>query len=387
VARVSAAASGKPRLLYLVAEDWYFCSHRLPLAVAARASGFEVTVATRVHKHAEAIRGAGLELVPIGLLRHSHHPLREIKALAELIGIYRRVRPDLAHHVAVKPVLYGSIAAHLARTPAVVNALAGLGYVTSSNDLRARMLRPAIQMAYRLLLNRRGSRLIVQNPDDVAALTQSRLVDPDRVTMVRGSGVDTAYFTPAPEPAGTCLVVLPARLLRDKGVVEFVEAARLLRAQGVQARFALVGEPDPGHPAQITQSEIESWRSEGVVEYWGWRDDMRAVYQQAHIVCLPSYREGMPKALIEAAACGRAIVTCDVPGCREVVRQGDNGILVPLRSVEPLAHALRQLIEDSELRRRMGARGRERALAEFSVQKVIEETLAVYRQAIDGAAV
>ena len=372
----------KPRLLYLVAEDWYFCSHRLPLAVAARASGFEVTVATRVRKHEQQIRDAGLSLEPIGLDRHSHHPLRELRSLAQIARIYRRVRPDLAHHVAVKPVLYGSIAARIARTPAVVNAIAGQGYVVSSSDLRARLLRPAIQMAYRVLLNHGGSRLIVQNPDDVAALTDGRLVDRERVVMIRGSGVDTAHFSPAPEAEGVCLVVLPARLLRDKGVVEFVEAAGALRARGVQARFALVGEPDPGHPAEITLSEIERWRQEGVVEYWGWRDDMRAVFEQAHLVCLPSYREGLPKALIEAAACGRAIVTCDVPGCREVVRDEDNGLLVPARSVEPLAHALHRLIEDMALRRRMGARGRERALREFSVHKVIEDTLAVYRSAL-----
>lgn len=372
----------RPRLLYLVTEDWYFCSHRLPLALAARASGFDVTVATRVREHAQQIRDAGIALEPIGLDRHSHNPLRELRSLAQIVGIYRRVRPDLAHHVAVKPVLYGSIAARLARTPAVVNAIAGQGYVVSSSDLRARLLRPAIRMAYRLLLNRRGSRLIVQNPDDVAALTDRHLVDRERVVMIRGSGVDTDQFSPVAEPEGVCLVVLPARLLRDKGVVEFVEAARLLRARGVQARFALVGEPDPGHPAEIALSEIERWQHEGVIEYWGWRDDMRAVFQQAHLVCLPSYREGMPKALIEAAACGLAIVTCDVTGCREAVRDEDNGLLVPARTIEPLAQALGRLIKEVALRRRMGARGRERALAEFSVHKVIEDTLAVYRSTL-----
>jgi glycosyltransferase involved in cell wall biosynthesis len=237
-------------------------------------------------------------------------------------------------------------------------------------------------MAYRLLLNRAGSRLIVQNPDDVAALTASHVVDPERVVLIRGSGVDAQYFKPTPEPDGPCLIVLPGRLVRDKGVVEFVEAARLLHTRGVQARFALVGEPDPGHPAQIAESELERWRSEGVVEYWGWRDDMRTAYQQAHVVCLPSYREGLPKALLEAAACGRAIVTCDVPGCREVVRDGDNGWLVPPRTIEPLAQALQRLIQDAELRRRMGGRSRERALAEFSVERVVAATLTVYRDVL-----
>jgi glycosyltransferase involved in cell wall biosynthesis len=374
----------KPRLLYLVTEDFYFCSHRLPLAVAARGEGFDVTVATRVQRHGDQIRGAGLDLVPLQLDRHSHNPLRELAALREIIGIYRRLRPDIAHHVAIKPVLYGSVAARLAHTRLVVNAIAGLGYVASSSDLRARLLRPAIAAAYRLLINRSGSRLIVQNPDDVEVLTQNHIVDRERVTLIRGSGVDIRYFSPPAAQEGRFLVVLAARLVRDKGVVEFVEAARLLRARGVDARFALVGEPDPGHPAQIAASELERWHGEGVIEYWGWREDMREVYRQAHLVCLPSYREGLPKALIEAAACGLPIVTCDVPGCREVVRDGDNGLLVPPRTVEPLAQALGRLIDDADLRARMGMRSRERAVAEFSIERVVADTLALYRSALSG---
>jgi glycosyltransferase involved in cell wall biosynthesis len=322
--------------------------------------------------------------VPLRLDRHGHNPWRELAALREIIGIYRRLRPDLAHHVAIKPVLYGSVAARLAGTPLVVNAIAGLGYVTSSNDLRARLLRPAIAAAYRLLVNRNGSRLIVQNPDDVEALTQRHIIDRERVTLIRGSGVDTQQFSPTMAQKGPCLVVVAARLVRDKGVVEFVEAARLLRARGVNARFALVGEPDPSHPAQIAAGELERWRGEGVIEYWGWREDMREVYRQAHLVCLPSYREGLPKALIEAAACGLAIVTCDVPGCREVVRDGDNGLLVPPRTVEPLAQALGRLIGDADLRARMGMRSRERAVAEFSIERVVADTLALYRAALSG---
>jgi glycosyltransferase involved in cell wall biosynthesis len=375
----------RPRLLYLVTEDWYFCSHRLPLAAAARDAGFDVSVATRVRAHADEIRRAGVEPIPIGLSRRSVNPFREAGALREIARTYRAVKPDIVHHVALKPVLYGSLAARLAGVPAVVNALAGLGYAFSSRDLAARLVRPAVEAAFRALLDRPTSRLIVQNPDDLAFLVSERVVSPDRAALIRGSGVDTRRFVPAPEPAGTPLVVLPARMLRDKGVVEFVAAAERLRGEGVAARFALVGDPDPDNPASISGETLQRWSASSAVEWWGWRDDMVTVFQQSHVVCLPSYREGLPKALIDAAACGRAIVTCDVPGCREVVREGDNGLLVPPRDAAALAAALRRLLEDAGLRRAMGERSRARAVAEFSVERVIEQTLGLYRELLaDG---
>jgi glycosyltransferase involved in cell wall biosynthesis len=368
------------RLLYLVTEDWYFCSHRLPLAVAARAAGYEVAVATRVSVHAEQICAAGLQLVPLGLSRRGQNPLRELGSVAEIVRVYRRVRPDIVHHVALKPVLYGSLAARFSRVPAVVNALAGLGYVFSSADLKARVLRPVVRAAYHLLLDGSNRRLIVQNPDDRDLFSRDGLVDPSRIHLIRGSGVELSRFAAAPEPDGLPLVVLPARMLRDKGVEEFVAAARSLKQQGIGARFALVGDPDAENPAAIDEATLRRWHREGVVEYWGWREDMTAVLRECHLVCLPSYREGLPKALIEAAASARAIVTCDVPGCRDVVTEGENGLLVPPRDSAALANALRRLIVDPQLRARMGARGRQRAVAEFSVERVIADTLSLYRQ-------
>jgi len=374
--------SSSRRLLYLVTEDWYFCSHRLPLAMAARSAGYEVSVATRVTEHGQAIRDAGLDLIPLKLSRRSHNPLRELASIAQIAAVYRRTRPHIVHQVAVKPVLYGSLAARITGVPAVVNALAGMGYLFSSSERKARVLRPLVESAYRALLNRANSRLIVQNPDDLALLQARGIADPTRTVMIRGSGVDLSMFAAAPGPPGVPVVVLPARMLRDKGVVEFVDAARRLRSQGVAARYALVGEPDPENPASVAPEQLRQWVSEGVVEWWGWRDDMAEVFRDCHIVCLPSYREGLPKALIEAAAAGRAIVTCDVPGCREVVRDGDNGLLVPARDSQALADALARLLTDPSLRARMGARGRVRAEAEFSLDAVIERTLAVYRECL-----
>lgn len=373
------------KLLFLVTEDWYFCSHRLPLARAAKAAGFEVIVATRVNqeRHAAAIAAEGFRLIPLGLRRGGHNPLRELLAIGEIARIYRRERPDIVHHVALKPVLYGSLAARLARfarVPAVVNALAGMGFIFASDSFKARLLRPFVARAFRLLLNAGRSVLILQNPDDRQMLVEQGVVEPGRVRLIRGSGVDIRRFAPTPEPGGMPLVILPSRLLWDKGVGEFVEAARRLRAQGVSARFALVGDSDPENSAAIDDAQLAEWAASGVVEWWGRRDDMPEVFAQANVVCLPSYREGLPKVLLEAAACGRALVATDVPGCREIAIDGHNSLLAPVRDAVGLAAAIRRLVEDARLRGEFGQRGRALVEAELSEERVIEQTLAVYRE-------
>lgn len=366
------------KLLFLVTEDWYFVSHRLPLAVAACAAGFEVVVATRVRDKAAAIEAAGIRVIPIEMDRGGMNLPRELATLFRLWRLYRRERPDIVHHVALKPVLLGGLAARLAGVRAVVGAVAGLGFLFSG-DRRASRVARLLKWSLPGLIGR--GRAIVQNPEDAAMLADCG-VAPARIRLIRGAGVDTNCFSPQPELPGTPLVVLPARMLRDKGVAEFVEAARMLRERGVAARFALVGAPDPANPASIAETELRAWMAEGVVEWWGQREDMPEVYAACHVVCLPSYREGLPKALLEAAACGRAIVTTDAPGCREIVRDGENGLLVPVRDAAALAIALRRLLEDGALCRDMGARGREIAVTDFSVERVVRETLALYRELV-----
>jgi glycosyltransferase involved in cell wall biosynthesis len=368
-----------PHLLFLITEDWYFCSHRLALARAAIADGFRVSVATRVARHGDEIRAAGIELVPMDLRRRSMNPVEAARIIFELARIYRRVRPDIVHHVALKPVLYGSIAARLARVRAVVNAVAGMGYVFSSTDFKARVLRPAIKAAFRALLNAQNSRLIVQNPDDRALLIARGIVDAERVRLIRGSGVDTTVFLPHPEPTGTPVVMLASRILRDKGVLEFIDAAKQLVSESVAARFVLVGAPDPENPASISPAQLKDLIGDAV-EWWGPRDDMPRVLTAASVVCLPSYREGLPKILLEAAACGRPIVATDVPGCREVVMNGESGLLVPARDAGALATAIKTLLGDSSMRSAMGARGRQLAEDEFSVERIAEETIRVYHE-------
>jgi glycosyltransferase involved in cell wall biosynthesis len=295
-----------------------------------------------------------------------------------LYFLYRCLRPDLVHHVTLKPVLYGGMAARLTRVPAVVNALTGLGYAFITPGWKAALLRGVLKIVLRLALGHRNGSTIFQNQNDQALLVKSGVASKSATVLIKGSGVDMIVYAPCPEPSGTPVVLLASRMLWDKGVGEFVEAARRLRAEGVEARFVLVGAPDAGNPTAVPLKIIKNWEAEGVVEWWGHRDDMPEVFAQANLVCLPSYREGLPKALIEAAACGRAIVATDVPGCREIVRHGINGLLVSARDSSSLAHALQILIENPASRRSMGMEGRILAMAEYSVEQVIEQTFKLY---------
>ena len=373
----------KPKLLYFITEDWVFCTHRLPLAVAAREAGYDVTLVTNVSNHAEVIRNSGIKLIPFNLDRGGMNPLRELRSIIDLVKIYKRECPDIVHHVAIKPILQGSIVARLARVPNIVNAITGMGYIFTSTHLKARLLRPMINVAFKLLLNGQHAKLIMQNQDDLTMLIDRAIVDARRTSLIRGAGVNMNEFAYTPEPVTESpLVVLPARMLKDKGVCEFVAAAKILKKRGIKARFALVGDADPHNHASISVEQLEAWLTEGNVEWWDRQSNMPEILANSHIVCLPSYREGLPKALLEAASCGRPIVTTDTIGCREVVREGVNGYLVPLFSTDELADALQRLIENPELRREMGWRGREIAEQEFAIERVTAETLAVYRDLV-----
>lgn len=370
----------KPRLLFLVAWDWYFVCHRLPLAVGAKAAGYDVTVVTPDGPYVKQIRDAGIRHVALPMVRQGRNPMEDLDTVRRLVQLYRRERPDVVHHVAIKPMIYGTMAAKATRVPVIVNAMPGMGYVFLGKDPLSRVIRPMVKGAYRGLLSAPNTRTILQNADDMQKWIEWGVMRRDRMVLIRGAGVDTDRFAPSPEPEGPPLAVLPARLLRDKGVVEFVEAARRIRAEGIAARFALVGMPDPGNPASVTAAQIEAWVAEGVIEHFGWRDDLDRVHREAHLCCLPSYGEGLPKALLEAAASGRAIVSTDVPGCREAARHGENALLVPARDASALTDALRTLILDRELRLQLGARGRAIALAEFDQNHVKRETFALYAE-------
>ena len=377
------APSAQPKLLFVVTEDWYFCSHRLPLARAAREDGFEVVVATRIDQHAERIRAEGVRVIPLRLRRRRSNVWNEVASVIELVKLYRREKPDIVHHVAMKPVIYGSMAALLARVPTIVNALAGFGYIFTSSHVRARLLRRPVRAALRCLLGAGHGRTIVQNPDDRRALRELGVPDA-RIAVIPGSGVDTAAFQPVPEPEGPVVVCMVARMLWDKGVRELAAAARLLKPELPSLRIWLVGPPDPENPASIPEGQLARWVDEGILEWLGQRDDVAALWCRAHIAVLPSYREGLPKSLLEAAASGRPMVAADVPGCREVVLDNETGLLVPARDPVALAGALTRLAGDAALRRRMGTAARQRVVEHFSQERIASETLALYRSLVPG---
>jgi glycosyltransferase involved in cell wall biosynthesis len=364
------------KLLFVINDDWYFLSHRLPLALAALREGIDVVVATRVGTQARQILDHGFRLISLKHLKRETRSLNEFHAIRELRAIYRDEHPDIVHHVALKPILYGNIAA-LGLPLKIVNAFAGLGYLESSKSPKAMILRTMIWNTMRFLLNRHNSFTILQNFEDRDFALNNLGLSSENTEVIMGSGVDLELFRPSLQPSGAPIVMLPSRLLWNKGVAEFVAAAELLTAIGIQARFVLVGDTDEGSPSAIPRSQLAQWNDSGSIEWWGKMSNMQEVLPQASIICLPSYREGIPKVLIEAAACGRPIVTTDVPGCRDVVQHYVNGMLVPPKNVDVLALTIRVLLGNSDLRSRMGDAGRKIA-AHFSQDVVIEKTLARY---------
>ncbi len=358
--------------------DWYLFNFRLPLADNLRARGWDILMLSPAGEFAARIQNSGFRWQEFSLSRRGMNPFSELGALLRLARLYRAEKPDLVNHFTIKCVLYGSLAAKLAGTRAVVNHITGLGVAFTNRGLRAAVLRLLLRALYRLALGR--TQVIFQNPDDRAAFLELGLVAPQRTTLIRSSGVDLTRFTALPEPVEAAAVVLPARMLWAKGVGEFVQAAQILKNRGVPARFILAGDADPGNPSAVPEDQLKAWHQSGIVEWWGWQEDMPAVYAQCNLVCLPSLGEGVPRSLLEAAACARAIVATDVPGCREVVRDGENGLLVPPRDPQALAAALEKLLLDPQTRQRMGAAGRALVEKEFAVEKVVDDTMKVFEQ-------
>lgn len=383
--RPSMSTAARKSLVYIITEDWYFWSHRLALARAARDAGWSITIATRVQAHGPRIEAEGFRLIALPWRRGGGGILGELTALWMIYRLLRQERPDLVHLIALKCIVYGGWMARLAGVRARVATVAGLGYVFTSKSRKARLLRPALSFALRFAMAGQGSLVTVQNPDDRRVLTEKGMVAAERITLIRGSGVDCARFAPAPEPDGVPIVGMACRMVRDKGVGFVVEAARRLKAADVQVRFRFVGAIDPENRDAHTIDEVRGWVEAGLIEWSGPVEDVAAFWQASHIAVYPSvYGEGIPKTVLEAAACGKPIVTTDMPGCRETVDDGRSGFLVPAGDPDAVAERIRILVEDPLLRHRMGAAARAKAVAEFADARIVAETLAVYDRAVGG---
>ena len=363
--------------------DWYLYNFRRTLALALVAEGYDVLLLSPPGEYGPRLQALGLRWQAVHMDRRSLNPFREVHLLAGLLSLLRRERPALIHAFTIKCAVYGSLAARLTGIPARINAIAGLGYVFVSKDLKARVLRPVVRVLLRFALHGRNARLILQNPDDQALFEQSGLLEAVHIDLIRGSGVDCSRFLPRPTSNvrnGSPRVLLAARLLWDKGIAEFVEAARMLQAKGRSIRFLLAGARDPGNPAAVPETTLSEWVEQGVLDWLGHVDDMPALYASVDVMVLPSYYgEGVPRSLIEAAACALPLVTTDMPGCREVVTDGETGLLVPPRDAKALARAIARLVDAPDQAAQFGQAARTKVLEEFEEKIVIARTLDVYR--------
>jgi glycosyltransferase involved in cell wall biosynthesis len=370
----------KRKLLFVGNDVRYFILHRLALAESAVREGYEVHAALPAGGGMDRIRAAGIQIHQVPLKRGGIHLRWDVAIGIALYRLYRNLRPDIVHLHTIKPVIYGGLMARLARQPVVVCGITGLGYMFVAKGFWGAILRWLASAAYRISLRQVRSCVIFQNDDDRKMFVSKGISDVAGSVVIKGSGVDLGKYYAKGEPAGMFTIMLVSRMLWDKGIGEFVEASQLLRKRGVEVKCVLVGDVDEANPGSLSREQLRQWHETGMVEWWGWIEDVASVYESAHVVCLPSrYGEGVPRSLIEAAACGKPIVTTDAPGCREIVRDGENGYLVPRGDAIALADALERLLSNENLRKAMGERSRRIAETEFSSERVIQETLNVYR--------
>lgn len=373
------------KILYFANTEWYLYNFRLSLLKKVRDLGIDVILISPPGEYGARLEAEGFRWVPLPMDRRSLNPLAEIRLLVDIVRIYECEKPDLVHHFTIKSVIYGSIAAIVTGVRCRINAITGLGHVFISNTLRARLLRQVVRMLVRFAVNSKRGRLILQNNDDRELFLENKLIDSEYIRVIRGSGVNTKRFdlsNKLQENGASLRILLATRLLWEKGVREYVEAAKLLSNKKINALFLLAGSPDPGNPASVPQESILSWDKDKIIVALGHTDDMPSLLKTVDLVVLPSYREGTPRILLEAAASGLPIVTTDVPGCREIVSHHVNGLLVAARDSHQLAEAILYMVTNPAERIRMGKAGREKVMTEFDESIVISATLNVYDELI-----
>lgn len=365
-----------PRLLFLVTDDRYFISHRLPMARAAKAAGYEVHVATHISRFEDAIKAEGFVLHELSWEKAGQTPFTLARDVLIIRRLYRSVRPDIINHVALKPVILGMLAA-FGLGMAKVNIITGLGSGFIGRDWKGRILKSVLVAALRTLLNSKRTVSVVQNSDDRETLI-SIGINPETVNLILGSGIDIDNTEPLAEPSGPITVGITSRMLDDKGIRPLVTAQSMLQARGLDIRLLLAGEPDPTNRSTLSEAEMKAFAAMPGIEWLGHIDDVKTVWERAHIAALPSRREGLPKSLLEAAAFGRPIIATNVPGCREVARHGENALLVPVDDAAALAHAIETLANDRELRARFGANGRRAVENCFSSAAIGSQIVEIY---------
>lgn len=375
-------SSTHTKILLVANTGWYLYNFRLPLARMLRDRGVQVVMVSPRDAYVERLESEGFQWIELNLNRRSMNPAREALVLGQLAQIYRRERPTAVHHFTIKCVLYGTMAAKLAGIKSVVNAVTGLGHIFIGTKWKARVLRPAVKWVYRNILTARRVKVVFQNPDDLQAFTDFKLIVPERTVIIKGgSGVNLQRFAPRPghpEEAPAPIVLFASRLIAEKGLFEFVEAARALKMRGVHATFQIAGSPDAGNPSSLSEETLENWRREGAVDLLGHSETVEELIAQSTMVVLPSYREGTPRILLEAAAMAKPIVATDVPGCREVVEDGVNGLLVPVKDSTALASAIERMLATPDRCLEMGEAGRAKMMQEFDDQDVARRTIEVY---------
>lgn len=365
------------KLLFIVNVDWFFVSHRLPIALKALKEGFEVHVACAITDKKDLLESEGIVVHELDLSRSGTIFSSELKSIADIYHVIKDVKPQILHTVTIKPVLYGNIVARLLNVPVRVSSISGLGYVFIASGLKAKLFRTFISAMYRMALGS-SKAVIFQNTSDRDVLRNMQAIISRQEVLIRGSGVSLQSYTVVEEPADAPVVMLVARLLIDKGVNEFVAAANALKSIRPEIRMVLVGDVDCGNPKSITTKQLTTWVTDRAVEHWGYSDNVAETMSEANVIVLPSYREGLPKCLIEAAACGRAVVTTDVPGCRDAIEPDKTGLLVPVKTVRPLVDAIIKLIDDDSLRHAFATRGRQFAEETFDIRDVVDIHLSIY---------
>lgn len=367
------------KYLFVVNNADYFVSHRLPLGVELKRLGHKVGV-VGPGESPEILKELGIDFYPVAISRKGKSFFEELKTIYQLYRLFKHTKPDVVHLVTIKPYLYGGIAARLAHVPAVVSAVAGLGILFSQSTFKSKLLRTLLYPFYRISFGHSNQKVIFQNSNDLDELVNWGVLSNEKAIIIRGAGVELKDYNFFDEPNDVPIVTFAARLLKDKGVIEFVEASKILKERGIKARFWLIGDVDQGNKNTVVQQELDDWEKEGLVECFGYRTDIPDLFSQSNIISLPSYYgEGLPKVLIEAAACGRAVVTTDWPGCRDAIIPYETGLLVPIKNSEALADAFEKLIKDNNLRQNLGKAGRKLAEETFVIEKVVAQHMDIYQ--------